>query len=163
MARVIRDPLGRDECAWRALWAEYGQGNGTPRDDAVTAHSWARLLAGDFALHARLAELDGRVVGFAHVQIHPTTARIGEDAYLEDLFVAHEARGLGIGRALMDDLVERCRAHGWGRLSWHCKSDNFVARALYDSYEPAQPLVRYSLTFGVTGEVDFGPPRRPER
>lgn len=51
--------------------------------------------------------------------------------HLEDLFVIPEARGLGIGRALLVYLAARCQARGCGRLEWSVLTWNTPAIAFY--------------------------------
>ena len=94
---------------------------------------------------ARLALLDGQVAGFAIHLHHPSTWVATEDCYLEDLFVADAARGQGLGRALIDDLVTLARSKGWSRLYWHTDETNARARALYDQYVPSDGHIRYRM------------------
>jgi len=56
------------------------------------------------------------------------------------------ARGNGIGRALIDDLVTLARGKGWKRLYWHTRHDNAKARALYDQYVCTDDHIRYRMT-----------------
>jgi GNAT superfamily N-acetyltransferase len=69
------------------------------------------------------------------------------DCYLEDLFVDASARGKGVGRALLDDLVALCKARGWTRLYWHTEETNATARKLYDSYVESDGHIRYRISF----------------
>ena len=62
--------------------------------------------------------------------------------YLEDLFVAEDARGIGAGRALINELIRFSHENGWSRLYWHAHEIN-EARKLYDSITPVDPFVRY--------------------
>ena len=96
-------------------------------------------------LAGRVAVAEGVVQGFALHHHHCSTWVAGEDCYLEDLFVADAARGLGLGRALIDDLIALAKARGWHRLYWHTDEGNSRARALYDSYAPWDGHVRYRL------------------
>ena len=64
------------------------------------------VLAG----RTRLAELGGRVVGFA------TTVLGDAAAELEDLFVDPDQRRAGIGRALVEDVAEAARQAGCSRV-----------------------------------------------
>lgn len=59
----------------------------------------ARVVAGTF---------DGVVVGYgvAHTEEMPRGGRLG---VVSDIFVEPEARGVGVGEAMMDDLVAWCR------------------------------------------------------
>jgi GNAT superfamily N-acetyltransferase len=111
----------------------------------VTAATWARLIDPASPVKARLALDEGRVIGFAIHLHHPSTWVATEDCYLEDLFVADDARGLGAGRALIDDLIAVARARGWARLYWHTDKANTRARALYDQYVASDGHIRYRI------------------
>lgn len=65
--------------------------------------------------------------------------------YLEDLFVAPEARGSGAGRALIEGLAALGREHGWRRVYWHTHEDNYRARTLYDRVVPRTDYIRYDI------------------
>lgn len=143
---AIRAAGPGDEAAWRALWAGYLAFYGIDLAPGVTAATWARLTDPASPLKARLALRDGRVIGFAIHQHHPSTWVAGDDAYLEDLFVDAAARGSGAGRALLDDLVALARARGWHRLYWHTDAGNARARALYDRYTESDGHIRYRMT-----------------
>lgn len=144
---VVRDPTPADEAAWRDLWAGYNRHYHAVIPPEVTDATWARIVHADPVIHTRLAEHNGVVVGFANVALHASTWRVPPDAYLEDLFVAEHVRGRRIGAALLDDLIQRCHANGWTRLSWHTATENASARKLYDRYILPEALVRYRLHF----------------
>ena len=71
------------------------------------------------------------MLGFALHFRHESTWVIGEDCYLEDLFVVDSARGKGVGRALIGDLRHLAETQGCARLYWTADADNARARALY--------------------------------
>jgi len=143
-ATAIRDALPADEAAWRRLWAGYLDFYGTELPEEVTAATWRRILDRASPVFARLTERDGAVVGFSLSVLHEGTWTVAPICYLEDLFVAPEARGTGAGRALIEDLIALARARGWARLYWHTRADN-PARRLYDGFTPADGYVRYRL------------------
>jgi GNAT superfamily N-acetyltransferase len=143
---AIRDARPDDEAAWRGLWAQYLDFYETELADEVTATTWARIVGPDPAFFCRVAvNSEDTTVGFAIGIVHPASWTTAPVLYLEDLFVDPSARGGGVGRALIDDLVALCKARGWARLYWHTDTDNARARALYDSYQPADAVVRYRL------------------
>lgn len=142
---LIRDAGPEDEAGWRGLWQRYLAFYDHPLPEATIAFTWARLMDPDSTLKARLAVLDGVIVGFAVHQHHHSTWVMGEDCYLEDLFVADAARGHGVGRALIADLQALARSKGWHRLYWHTDEKNVRARALYDSFVPSDGHIRYRM------------------
>jgi GNAT superfamily N-acetyltransferase len=142
---MIRDATPADRKAFLALWQGYLDYYGVTLSPEVTTATWARLLDPASPVKARLAEVNGQVKGFAVHLHHPSTWVLTEDCYLEDLFVAPEARGTGLGRALIDDLIALARAKGWGRVYWHTRIDNEKARALYDQYVGWDDHIRYRL------------------
>ena len=140
---VIRTATPADEAAWRRLWADYLRFYAVDLAPEVTSLTWSRILDPASRLNARLADVDGTVQGFAVWHRHVASWSAKDDCYLEDLFVADSVRGLGLGRALLDDLITVARDAGCGRFYWHTDEDNSRARALYDSYALADGHVRY--------------------
>lgn len=65
-----------------------------------------------------IAEHDGRPVGFALWFYTYSTFQGRHGIWLEDLFVDPAARGLGIGKALLVNLAQRCVREGHGRFEW---------------------------------------------
>ena len=65
-----------------------------------------------------IAEQDGRPVGFALWFYTYSTFQGRHGIWLEDMFVDPEARGLGIGKALLVNLAQRCVRENLGRFEW---------------------------------------------
>ena len=141
---MIRDAVATDRTEWLTLWSGYLDYYKTTLDPAITAHTWKRLMDPSSRLKMRVAD-DGGLLGFAIHQHHASTWVMGDDCYLEDLFVSPAARGQGIARALIDDLMTIARAKGWQRLYWMTDADNAVARRLYDRIIPADGHIRYRM------------------
>ncbi len=68
--------------------------------------------------HAILAETGGEPVGLALFYYTLNTFKLRRNIFLEDLFVAPEWRGTGIGLALMRHLAQRAVAENCGRIEW---------------------------------------------
>lgn len=145
---MIRAAAARDESAWRRLWASYNRFYEHEAAERVTDATWRRILDPGSPISARIAVRDSAVVGFAIYVLHDCTWTIAPVCYLEDLFVDPDARRSGIGRALIEDGVTIARERGFGRLYWHTKSDNAVARRLYDTFAASDGFVRYTLPLG---------------
>ena len=103
------------------------------------------MLAPSSPLFGRIAEWDGRIAGFTISVLHEGSWTTRPCCYLEDLFVAPDLRGRGIGRALIEDLLRLCRGQGWSRLYWHTRGSNSNARRLYDNFATADDFVRYRM------------------
>jgi ribosomal protein S18 acetylase RimI-like enzyme len=147
MTVTIRDARPEDESRWRDLWKDYLEFYDVTVDESITDSTWRRVFDPASAIFMRVAELDGKVMGFTLSLTHEGTWIDGKDCYLEDLFVDSAARGRGLGRSLMDDLVSLCRQNGWSRLYWHTSENNKTARALYDSYVENDGHIRYRVSF----------------
>ena len=139
----IRACAPADEPAWRALWQAYCDFYGVQLADEVTQRTWKRILDPDSAVMCIVAEVEGRVVGFAHCVVHENTWETQPVCYLEDLFVAPQARGQGVATALIEWLRNAMRAEGWARLYWMTAADNAQARRVYDRFAQADGFVRY--------------------
>jgi GNAT superfamily N-acetyltransferase len=70
------------------------------------------------ALFGHVAEVDGRVAGFALWFLNFSTWRGTHGIYLEDLYVRPEHRGAGLGTALLSALAGECVRQGYARLEW---------------------------------------------
>ena len=86
-----------------------------------------------------IAELDGEPVGFALWFYNFSTFVGGHGIYLEDLFVNPQARGKGVGKALLARLAGRCAEEGLGRFQWAVLDWNTPSIAFYKSLG-AQPM-----------------------
>ena len=56
-----------------------------------------------------------------------------EDCNVEDVFVSAEARGSGLGRALVSAAIDRARERGCRRMELDTGDDNAAAQGLYRS------------------------------
>jgi GNAT superfamily N-acetyltransferase len=113
---------------------------------ATTVATWRRIIDPASAVKAVVAiDRAGVARGFANYVLHPYTWGEGPVCYLEDLFVVPDARGNGMGRRLIEHLVEAGRQQGWERLYWMTRSDNAAARNLYNAFCESDGFVRYLL------------------
>jgi ribosomal protein S18 acetylase RimI-like enzyme len=74
-----------------------------------------------------------------------------EDCWLEDLFVRAEARGVGLGRALVQRALDRATERGCARVELDTNEDNHEAIRLYESlgFSAASKGQSRSLLYGV--------------
>jgi GNAT superfamily N-acetyltransferase len=142
---TVRDITPGDLGAWRVLFRAYGAFYETAFDDDQLDHVGALLLEPGSGVDAIVAEDDaGRVVGFAHFRSHPDTFSAGRDWFLDDLFVDPDARGGGVGSALIEAVAERARATGAaGTLRWITAESNERAQRVYDRVARRTTWVTY--------------------
>jgi GNAT superfamily N-acetyltransferase len=143
MALSIRPLAAGDRAQWDVLWAGYLSFYESALDDAVSDVTFARLIDPASSLFALVAEADGGLVGLTHCVLHPATWDQADYCYLEDLFVAVEARGKGVGRALIEAVYARADAEGWARIYWHTHETNTAAQALYDRVAKKSGFIVY--------------------
>jgi GNAT superfamily N-acetyltransferase len=98
-----------------------------------------------------LAEDAGVPVGFA-LFFHTFSTFLGQPGiYLEDLFVVPEARGRGVGRALLAHLARLAEERGCGRVEWAVLDWNAPAIRFYDSLG-ARPNAGWTV-YRLTGDA----------
>ena len=142
----IRMAEGRDEPRWRELWDGYTRFYEREPNEAITRHTWARILDSKSPVMSIVAEDDaGRVIGIANYLLHENTSTVAPVCYLQDLFVDPQVRASGTGKAMIDWLVAEMKRQGWARLYWATKETNYRARGLYDKYTPHSGFLRYQL------------------
>jgi GNAT superfamily N-acetyltransferase len=103
------------------------------RDEAVATEDAIRngLFGARRFAEVVIAEDDGAPVGFA-LFFHNYSTFLGKPGlYLEDLFVVPEARGKGVGKALLLHLRELAIARGCGRMEWSVLDWNTAAIGFY--------------------------------
>lgn len=143
---IIRHAAPQDEAQWRVLWHNYNIFYEAPKiTEQVTAATWERILSDASAIHCLVAEEDGVLKGFIHYVIHPRTWSVRDTCYMEDLYVAPEARRKGIAHRLIAALKTLCVEKNLSRIYWNTQEGNQTARALYDSVARKDDFVRYVM------------------
>ena len=97
-----------------------------------------------------IAEDAGEPVGFALFFHNYSTFLAQPGIYLEDLYVRPEARGRGVGRALLAHLAALAQERGCGRLEWWVLDWNESAVRFYRSLG-AQPMEDWTV-FRLAGD-----------
>ena len=100
---------------------------------------------------AIVGRLDGEAVGFA--LFYPTYSTFSgkPGLWLEDLFVIPEARGAGVGKALLAGLAGLAAARGCGSVQWEVLDWNAPAIRFYESLG-AEPLSEWT-TMKLAGDA----------
>jgi GNAT superfamily N-acetyltransferase len=145
MTLTIRPIETDDKPAWTLLWRAYLEFYETSVPDAVYDTTFARLISPDHpAQNALIAVQDGHIIGLVHFIYHPHNWRIEPVCYLQDLYVAPEARNSGAGRALIEAVYARADRDGCPSVYWTTQDFNTTARQLYDRIGTLTPFIKYT-------------------
>jgi ribosomal protein S18 acetylase RimI-like enzyme len=151
MTVAIRHATESDLDAVAPLFDAYRQFYRQP-SDIRRARDWLRerMQRGESML--LVAERDMAAVGFTQLYRMFSSVRTARLWILNDLFVAADARRLGVARALLDAAAQACKDDGAAGLMLETGRDNAAARALYRAagwHEDASQW--YSLDFPGLG------------
>lgn len=143
-ARIAIRPVGEGErAAWEPLWRGYLTFYKATLPPETTDVAWRRLHDPAEPMFVLGAYVDGRLAGIVHYLFHRSTWTPGDYCYLQDLFVADDMRGLGLGRALIEAVYEAATAAGASRVYWLTRGDNTTARRLYDQVADNAGFIQY--------------------
>lgn len=132
---------------WLPLWKGYQRFYEVDIPESVTLNTWARFLDPVEPMHAALAMVGEQAVGLVHSIYHRSTWTAGDYCYLQDLFVSHDVRGGGIGRALIEHVYADAKRRGVSRVHWLTHESNHNAMQLYDRIADRSPFVQYRKLF----------------
>ena len=132
----VRPATRHDYDRWLPLWhgynAFYGRSGDTALAPEITAATWDRFFDPYEPMSALVAEQGGVLLGLTHYLLHRSTTSLLPSLYLQDLFTTTEARGKGVGRALIEAVYAAARAQGLPRVYWQTHETNETAMTLYD-------------------------------
>jgi GNAT superfamily N-acetyltransferase len=108
-----------------ALLRAKAEFDGCPDSLRATVESLRDALCRPAPLaHALVAERQGRLTGMATYYAIFSSFIVKPGLWLDDLYVEEEARGQGIGKALMERLCGIALQGGCGRVDWHVSKFN---------------------------------------
>ena len=145
MTLTIRAIEEKDKDQWLKLWAGYLEFYKSTISSEQTELTWKRLINNELKMFGFVAESEEGVIGFTHCLFRPSTWTETDYCYLEDLFVDPSIRGKGVGRALMNKVIELAKEKKSKRVYWTTQEFNKTARVLYDSITPVSEFVQYRL------------------
>lgn len=149
---LIRPVVRGDREKWEKLWdgynAFYGRSGPTALHPKITEATWDRFFDSYEPIHALVAERGEDILGIAHFLFHRSTTSIQPVCYLQDLFTVQEARGMGVGRALIEAVYQRARSAEASRVYWQTHETNETARSLYDKVAERSGFIVYRKLFG---------------
>ena len=145
MDLIIRELKETDKQRWLELWTGYLEFYKSNLSPEQTEFTWKRLIKNEQKMYGFVAENESGVIGFTHCLFRPSTWTETDYCYLEDLFVDPNIRGKGVGRALINRVIELAKEKNSKRVYWTTQEFNKTARVLYDSITSVSEFVQYRL------------------
>ena len=92
-------------------------------EELAARHRWSVIL---------LADQNDQSVGYGAVCYGFSVEFGGRDAFIDELYVRPSARGRGVGRALLEEMIGHCRVLGIRAVHLEVDHGNDQAAALYE-------------------------------
>ena len=146
MSVTVRPLESSDHADWRRLWTAYLTFYETTVPEEVYQTTWKRLFSeGAFEPKGLIALLDGKAVGLTHYLYHRSCWSLVDNCYLQDLFANPDARGRGVGAALIEAVRREAGKIGVRNVYWMTHETNATARKLYDRVARRTGFIEYDL------------------
>ena len=145
MSLTISPVTPADRADWEALFRAYAAFYKT---DATAAEPrvWDWIQSETEPYWADIARDEtAQALGLVQYSLMHRSLSGGMVVYLSDLFTVPQARGKGVGRALIEHVRAFARLRGCSSVRWLTAETNTTARALYDSYAPASGFILYAV------------------
>ncbi len=146
--QIVSEMRREDQARWKELWRGYLDFYQATLPDEIYERTWRRLMDKSGTLRGLCVRdpSDETMLGIVHFLFHESAWTDKWICYLQDLFVAPEARGQGHGRRLIEAVADEARRRDCHRLYWLTQENNSTARQLYDKLASYQGFVRYDYS-----------------
>ena len=132
---------------WLPLWDGYLVFYETTLKDEITRDVFDRICDKNYGQMGGFIAYENSVaLGLVHYIIHDNTWSDKKVCYLEDLFTAAEARGKGVGRALIEKVAEYAKHTNCRHVYWQTHKTNKTAQALYNKVAEDTEFLVYKKT-----------------
>lgn len=146
MSVTIVRPGPEHREAWGALYAGYARYYQVEQNEEMRARVWGWLNDAASEVEGFLAlDASGQPIGLTHFRAFARPLAAATGGFLDDLFVAPEARGSGAARMLIEAVAEEGRRRGWTVIRWITRENNYRARGLYDRLAEKTSWTTYDL------------------
>lgn len=102
-------------------------------DEVQIQETVSHLIADPTLGFIRLVSVDSAIHGYYIVCFGFSVEHGGREAFIDELYLDEEVRGFGIGRMIIRDVEERCRAAKVKMLHLEVQRENVPAQKFYHS------------------------------
>jgi GNAT superfamily N-acetyltransferase len=143
-AMQIEPLVEKDFAAWKPLWEAYLAFYKTELPEDATKLAFLRLIDPAEPMGGFIARNEaGAAQGVAHWIDHRSCWTAGNYCYLQDLFVASEIRGQGVGAGLIEAVSAAARQRACSRVYWITHETNVKAQGLYNKLAERSGFIQY--------------------
>ena len=142
---MIEPVHAEDYERWIPLWLKYQEFYKVSIHEETTLLTWDRFLNNNDRVYCVVARSSEEIVGFVTYLYHPSTWAINDFCYLEDLYVTPEARGLHVGKKLIEFVQAQALKQECARLYWHTQETNLPGQKLYDWIAEKPGVIEYRM------------------
>ena len=143
MNLTIRPLTPSDRAAWQTLWTGYLAFYKTTLPPEQFDLTWSRLHDANEPMHVLGAFEGDTPLGIVHFIFHRSCWTAAPYCYLQDLFTVAEARGKGVGRALIEAVYVEAKTQGANRVHWLTNETNAKAMVLYNDVAERTGFLQY--------------------
>lgn len=144
MSLIIRKIEATDYDDWSKLWMGYLEYYKSTLPETIYKTTFKRLLNEEYYdPRGFLAVENGHPIGLVHYMLHRHCWREEHVTYLQDLFTDSEARGKGVGKALIEAVYKEADKIGAPTVYWMTEDFNHTAHRLYDHVAKRTPFIKY--------------------
>jgi GNAT superfamily N-acetyltransferase len=143
MNLTIRPLTPSDRMPWQTLWTAYLAFYKTTLPPEQFDLTWLRLHDANEPMHVLGAFEGNTPLGIVHFIFHRSCWTAAPYCYLQDLFTVAEARGKGVGRALIEAVYVAAKAEGANRVHWLTHESNAKAMVLYNDVAERTGFLQY--------------------
>lgn len=112
------------------MFRDWWGGRSEPTHDEMRA-GVEQIMSGEDGEFLLASAREDLPQGVCQIRFRWSVWTAAHDCWLEDLYVTDEARGAGLGRALVEAAVARARSRGCRRIELDVNEQNEAALALY--------------------------------
>ena len=119
---------------WAELYRGYADSYDVPITDEQLHRVWIWLGGHETELRGVAAIKDGKPAGIVHYRrfLRPLAGEVG--IFLDDIYVAEEARRQGVGEALLDAIKNIAETQNCTMIRWITSKDRPEAVAFYEQF-----------------------------
>lgn len=131
---------------WESLFDDYANFYKVTLPSNCKEQVWGWIVDSDEPFWCALAiDEQAQVTGFVQYQMMHRSLSGAMVCYLSDLYVRPAQRNAGVGRALIDHVMDFAKHRGIDNVRWLTQNSNTTAKKLYDTYVAQSEFVLYSV------------------